>query len=115
MTVWPLSPHSQIKIEVWDRDNGWNDDLLGRVYHLPTAGITSRGFRLKHGSVYIKVAATCAPSLQGSLCEQYLATPSYQEVMGVAPEGQDPADSRDSRDSRDSGRPGPEVVKASQL
>lgn len=105
----PVPPHSQLRIEVWDRDNGWNDDLLGRVHYVPTAGTTNKVFRLKHGSVYIQVSATCAPSLQGSLCEQYLATPSYQEVMGQMP-GQ-----QDSWDSRDLGYPGPEVVDASQL
>lgn len=106
ITVSPVSPHRQIKIEVWDRDNRWNDDLLGRVYHVPTAGTTSKRFKLKHGSVDIKVSATCAPSLQGSLCEQYLATPTYQEVMGHEPGTQEPGDLW---------RPGPELVKSSEL
>lgn len=104
-----MSPCSKLNIEVWDRDNGWNDDLLGRVTHLPTAGTTNNGFKLKHGTVYIQVSATCAPSLQGSLCEQYLPTPSYQEVMGHEPE------QKDSWDYMDLGHPGPEVVNALEL
>lgn len=46
------------------------------------AGRVSRWFKLKHGSLLVSVSAACAPSLQGSLCEQYAASPTYQEVMG---------------------------------
>lgn len=74
--------HSPVRFEVWDRDNGWNDDLLGRVSLVPTSGRVSRTFRLKHGSLLVHVAAACAPSLQGALCQQYAASPTYQEVMG---------------------------------
>lgn len=86
--------HSPVKFEVWDRDNGWNDDLLGRVSLVPTSGSTSRSFRLKHGSLLVHVSAVCAPSLQGALCEQYAASPTYQEVMGFKREEQEGAGSR---------------------
>ncbi|CAF95615.1 unnamed protein product, partial [Tetraodon nigroviridis] len=66
-----LRHRKPVTFEVWDRDNGWNDDLLGRVRVVPTAGSTDRWFRLKHGSVRVRLSAVCAPSLQGSLCEQY--------------------------------------------
>lgn len=75
-------PHRPVRFEVWDRDNGWNDDLLGRVSLVPTSGHISRSFKLKHGLLVVRVSAVCAPSLQGSLCEQYAATPTYEEVMG---------------------------------
>lgn len=72
-----------IRFEVWDRDNRWNDDLLGRVSLIPTSGRNlNKKFKLKHGSVFVQLSAVCAPSLQGSLCEQYAASPSYEGVMG---------------------------------
>lgn len=87
------SPHSPVTFEVWDRDSGWNDDLLGRVLLVPTSGRVSRSFRLKHGSLRVSVSAVCAPSLQGALCEQYAASPTYQEVMGYKGEAQEGAGS----------------------
>lgn len=74
-------PHRKVTFEVWDRDNGWNDDLLGRVSVIPTSGHISKNLKLNHGSLTVKMNAVCAPSLQGSLCEQYAATPTYEEVM----------------------------------
>lgn len=79
-----VCPHSPLTFEVWDRDNGWNDDLLGRVSLIPTSRCKSKSFKLKHGSLFVSVTAVCAPSLQGSLCEQYAASPTYEEVMGGA-------------------------------
>ncbi|CAB1426837.1 unnamed protein product [Pleuronectes platessa] len=71
-----------VVFEVWDRDSGWNDNLLGKVTHIPTSGHSSiRSFRLKHGSLFVQLSAVCAPSLQGSLCEQYAASPSYTGLM----------------------------------
>lgn len=75
-------PCRSINFEVWDRDNRWNDDLLGRATLIPTSGRNAKRFGLKHGALYIQVSAYCAPSLQGSLCEQYVASPTYEEVMG---------------------------------
>lgn len=76
---------------MWDRDNGWNDDLLGRVSLVPTTGRVSRWLKLKHGSLMVQLSAVCAPSLQGSLCEQYAATPTYKEVMGYGRQQQEGA------------------------
>ncbi|XP_034566726.1 perforin-1.3 [Notolabrus celidotus] len=83
-----LQQRTAIRFEVWDRDNHWDDDLLGRVNYIPTSGNNVRTFKLKHGSLYVRVSATCAPSLQGSLCEQYAATPTYEDVMGYTKEDQ---------------------------
>ncbi|XP_018543632.1 LOW QUALITY PROTEIN: perforin-1.3 [Lates calcarifer] len=69
--------------EVWDRDNVWDDDLLGKVSVIPTMGRNvHKTFKLKHGSLFVKLSAVCAPSLQGSLCENYVASPDYQGIMG---------------------------------
>uniref|UniRef100_H2RXG4 Perforin 1.3 n=1 Tax=Takifugu rubripes TaxID=31033 RepID=H2RXG4_TAKRU len=89
-----LRHRNPVRFEVWDRDNGWNDDLLGRDSLVPTSGSISRSFRLKHGSLLVRVSAVCAPSLQGSLCEQYAASPTYQEVMTHKREEQEGAGSQ---------------------
>uniref|UniRef100_UPI0037E8AFE1 perforin-1.3 n=1 Tax=Semicossyphus pulcher TaxID=241346 RepID=UPI0037E8AFE1 len=94
-----LRHRQPIRFEVWDRDNGWNDDLLGRATVIPTAGHVNRNFRLKHGSLYVSLSVVCAPSLQGSLCEQYAASPTYEDVMGYVKE--------DQEDHWGSGRSGP--------
>lgn len=76
-------PRRPIRFEVWDRDNRWNDDLLGRVDVIPMSGRNvDKKFKLKHGSLFVRLSAVCAPSLQGSLCEQYAASPSYEEALG---------------------------------
>uniref|UniRef100_A0A4W6F787 Perforin 1.3 n=1 Tax=Lates calcarifer TaxID=8187 RepID=A0A4W6F787_LATCA len=68
--------------EVWDRDNVWDDDLLGKVSVIPTMGRNvHKTFKLKHGSLFVKLSAVCAPSLQGSLCENYVASPDYQVLL----------------------------------
>lgn len=91
-------PCRSIIFEVWDRDNRWNDDLLGRVTLIPTLGRNNKKFGLKHGSLFVQVSASCAPSLQGSLCEQYMASPTYEEVMGQVKEYQQvPLELREGR------------------
>ncbi|KAM6965960.1 perforin-1.3 [Tautogolabrus adspersus] len=85
-----LRSRQNIRFEVWDRDNRWNDDLLGRVNVIPTTGKNiNKKFGLKHGSLIVSMSAVCAPSLQGSLCEQYAATPTYEDVMGYTKEDQE--------------------------
>lgn len=81
-----LRHRRSIRFEVWDRDNRWNDDLLGKVYVVPTSGVINKRLKLNHGSLYVRISALCAPSLQGSLCEQYAASPTYEDVMENAKE-----------------------------
>lgn len=73
---------------MWDRDSGWDDDLLGKVSLVPTSGRISQWLKLKHGSLMVRLSAVCAPSLQGPLCQRYAATPTYEEVIGYAREKQ---------------------------
>lgn len=94
--------HRPIRFEVWDRDNRWNDDLLGRANLIPTMGRSiNKKFKLKHGFLFVQLSAVCAPSLQGSLCEQYTASPNYEGMMGYVTE--------ERKDHWGSGRSGPEA------
>ncbi|KAI3359607.1 hypothetical protein L3Q82_013795, partial [Scortum barcoo] len=97
-----LRHRTPIRFEVWDRDNRWNDDLLGKASLIPTMGRNiNKRFKLKHGSLYVRLTAVCAPSLQGSLCEQYAVSPNYEGIMGYV--------KKDQEDHWGSGRSGPEA------
>lgn len=83
-------PSRPVLFEVWDRDNVWNDDLLGKASVVPTVGSKiSKTFRLKHGTLSVELSAACAPSLTGSLCEEYAATPNYEDIMRYTKEDQE--------------------------
>uniref|UniRef100_UPI003AAE4D6C perforin-1.3 n=1 Tax=Centroberyx gerrardi TaxID=166262 RepID=UPI003AAE4D6C len=82
-----LQSRTPVKFEVWDRDNRWNDDLLGKVKLIPTKGQNvARSFKLKHGSLFVSLSVVCGPSLQGSLCGQYAASPGSQGMLGYVRE-----------------------------
>lgn len=70
------SSHRPLKFEVWDRDNRFNDDLLGKGDFIPTQGNNVRKqFKLKHGTLFISYTANCGPSLTGPYCGKYAPTP----------------------------------------
>ncbi|KAM9744840.1 perforin-1.3 [Menidia menidia] len=77
-----LNKRVPLIFEVWDRDSGWDDDLLGRVPLTPQAGRSRPRLRLKHGSLLVLLSARCGPSLQGALCQDYAASPSLQPEGG---------------------------------
>lgn len=72
----PVFSLRALRFEVWDRDQLWNDDLLGRASLVPSkAWRVKKRFPLKHGSLYVSFSAICAPNLTGVLCERYSPTP----------------------------------------
>ncbi|XP_076864372.1 perforin-1.3 [Brachyhypopomus gauderio] len=82
-----LTERKQLRFEVWDRDNRWDDDLLGRVYMTPQRSSgQQRSFSLKHGSLFVSITATCGPSLTGQYCDKYAPSPdsvgmlTYQDL-----------------------------------
>ncbi|XP_050954487.1 perforin 1.9 [Labeo rohita] len=81
-----LSQFGGLKLEVWDRDNKWDDDLLGACNIQLKAGVTKEICRLKHGLLYYETAVTCGPSLTGSSCTEYVGSPmsSHLEKMYVS-------------------------------
>ncbi|XP_067282280.1 perforin-1.3 [Pseudorasbora parva] len=71
-----LTQRQPLKFEVWDRDNRFDDDLLGTGIVVPSKGINvAKSFGFKHGSLLIYYTAKCGPSLTGSFCEKYSPTP----------------------------------------
>ncbi|KAM4531879.1 perforin-1-like [Odontesthes bonariensis] len=75
-----LSPENKLKFEVWDQDNNWDDDLLGRCEQVLTAGNQTDFCNLNHGQLFFKWEVTCAPSLSGSSCMQYKPSPMNQSL-----------------------------------
>ncbi|XP_076121872.1 perforin-1-like, partial [Alosa pseudoharengus] len=71
-----------IRFEVWDRDNRWDDDLLGKFTLMPARGQNvRRSFKLRHGVLNVSYSAVCAPSLGGSLCGSYSPSPAAHHVQ----------------------------------
>ncbi|KAG9264107.1 perforin-1-like [Astyanax mexicanus] len=75
-----LSDFSSVRIEVWDRDNKWDDDLLGACVVQLKAGVKKDLCHLNHGVLYYKFQVTCIPSLSGSLCSEYVPSPISPEL-----------------------------------
>ncbi|NXQ84307.1 PERF protein, partial [Nyctibius grandis] len=71
-----LPPGARLRVEVWDEDNGWDDDLLGACEEPLVAGgqravvCYPGGGRLRFGS-----RAPCGPSLGGPVCHDYVPQP----------------------------------------
>ncbi|KAI4875356.1 hypothetical protein NFI96_022841, partial [Prochilodus magdalenae] len=78
-----LSQFTNVKLEVWDRDNKWDDDLLGACNVLLKAGLQDNFCSLNHGLLYYKVQVTCTPSLTGSSCSEYVASPMSPQLEKV--------------------------------
>ncbi|XP_038599420.1 perforin-1-like [Tachyglossus aculeatus] len=67
-----LSRAGPLRVQVWDEDEGWNDDLLGSCDQQPVAGNSQKISCLcKHGSVEFSYKATCAAHLKGRKCLEY--------------------------------------------
>lgn len=61
---------------MWDRDNRFDDDLLGKQSFIPEKGDNvPKKFGLKHGSLLISYTAKCGPSLTKPYCDTYAPTP----------------------------------------
>lgn len=74
--------YRSIRFEVWDRDNKWDDDLLGKVNAVPKQGVdVKQQFRLKHGTLFVSITAVCGPSLQGQVCDRYAPSPGAERLL----------------------------------
>ncbi|XP_059204689.1 perforin-1-like [Centropristis striata] len=71
----------KVRFEVWDEDNKWDDDLLGKCEQVLSAGVKDGVCQLNHGQLFFKLDVTCAPSLSGDTCKDYKASPMSQSLM----------------------------------
>ncbi|XP_031174734.1 perforin-1-like [Sander lucioperca] len=75
-----LSAGSKVRFEVWDQDNNWDDDLLGKCEQALSAGVKEDLCNLHHGQLFYKWEVKCAPSLSGDLCKDYKPSPMSQSL-----------------------------------
>ncbi|KAM9457183.1 perforin-1-like isoform 1-T2 [Clarias gariepinus] len=70
-----LTQFKSVKLEVWDRDSGWDDDLLGACTVQLKSGVNNNFCTLNHGTLYYKVQVKCIPGLVGPTCLEYKPSP----------------------------------------
>uniref|UniRef100_A0A4W6CI98 Perforin 1.9 n=1 Tax=Lates calcarifer TaxID=8187 RepID=A0A4W6CI98_LATCA len=75
-----ISSGQKVRFEVWDEDNSWDDDLLGQCEQILSAGVKEDLCNLQHGRLYYRLEVKCAPSLSGSSCTDYKASPMSQSL-----------------------------------
>uniref|UniRef100_A0A3P8U1E7 Perforin 1.9 n=1 Tax=Amphiprion percula TaxID=161767 RepID=A0A3P8U1E7_AMPPE len=75
-----LSSGNKVRFEVWDRDRGWDDDLLGKCEQVLSAGRNEEVRNMNHGQLFYKWEVKCAPSLGGNSCMDYKPTPMSQSL-----------------------------------
>ncbi|XP_026772226.3 perforin-1 [Pangasianodon hypophthalmus] len=78
-----LTQFSSVNLEVWDRDSGWDDDLLGRCTVKLKSGVEKNVCALNHGMLYYKVQVKCVPGLAGSSCLEYNPSPMEAQLDKV--------------------------------
>ncbi|XP_077303283.1 perforin-1-like [Lithobates pipiens] len=74
--VLELGPGFNLKVEVWDEDNKYDDDLLGKCEKPVSSGEKEEVCYLEHGSVTFTVSVQCLPHLAGPLCKDYAPSTS---------------------------------------
>lgn len=70
-----------LRVQVWDQDYGWDDDLLGTCDKSPQSGQQSVQCNLHHGHLNFLYRATCLPHLTGRTCLEY----KPQRLLGEPP------------------------------
>lgn len=76
-----LSTGGPLRVQVWDADNGWDDDLLGSCDRSPKSGFHGVSCSLNHGSVKFFYHVKCLTHLTGETCLQY----APQGLLGDPP------------------------------
>ncbi|KAM6965812.1 perforin-1-like [Tautogolabrus adspersus] len=75
-----LSSGNKVRFEVWDKDNNWDDDLLGQCEQALSAGVKEDLCNLNHGRLFFKWEVKCAPSLSGNFCMDYKPSPMSENL-----------------------------------
>eukprot|EP00069_Balaena_mysticetus_P003650 bmy_16723T0 len=76
-----LTTGGPLRVQVWDADSGWDDDLLGTCDQTPKSGSHEVKCPLKHGHLRFSYHAKCLPHLAGGTCLEY----APQGLLGEPP------------------------------
>uniref|UniRef100_A0A8C3YL65 Perforin-1 n=1 Tax=Catagonus wagneri TaxID=51154 RepID=A0A8C3YL65_9CETA len=60
-----------LRVQVWDADSGWDDDLLGTCDRTPQSGLHKVTCHFDHGHLTFSYDAKCLLHLTGEKCLQY--------------------------------------------
>ncbi|KAF6110872.1 perforin 1 [Phyllostomus discolor] len=77
-----LSTGGPLRVQVWDADYGWDDDLLGTCDRAPQSGSQKVECNLNHGRLKFFYDAKCLPHLTGGTCLDYAPQPLLGEPPG---------------------------------
>ncbi|XP_043837052.1 perforin-1 [Dromiciops gliroides] len=77
-----LTTGGPLRIQVWDADHGWDDDLLGSCDHSPVAGGQWENCHFNHGALRFHYQVTCSPHLTGNKCLDYAPRGALGEPAG---------------------------------
>uniref|UniRef100_A0A8C8SHN8 Perforin n=1 Tax=Pelusios castaneus TaxID=367368 RepID=A0A8C8SHN8_9SAUR len=76
-----LTSTSKIRVQVWDEDNKWDDDLLGSCDITLEAGKPQeKNCYLNHGRIRFQYTLHCGPHLGGRSCFDYVSQPPRQST-----------------------------------
>ena len=78
-----LTAGNKVRFEVWDRDNNWDDDLLGKCEQILSARVKNEVCSLYHGNLFYKWEVKCAPSLGGDSCTDYKPSPMNPSLKSL--------------------------------
>ncbi|KAM8723515.1 perforin-1-like isoform 1-T2 [Acanthopagrus schlegelii] len=78
-----LTAGNKVRFEVWDRDNNWDDDLLGKCEQILSARVKNEVCSLHHGNLFYKWEVKCAPSLGGDSCTDYKPSPMNPSLKSL--------------------------------
>ncbi|XP_032697070.1 perforin-1 [Lontra canadensis] len=76
-----LSTGGPLRVQVWDEDHGWDDNLLGTCDQKAQSGSHEVKCNLNHGRLRFSYHAKCLPHLEGATCLQY----APHGLLGVPP------------------------------
>ncbi|CAM4562789.1 unnamed protein product [Lepidochelys olivacea] len=76
-----ITSASKIRVQVWDEDNKWNDDLLGSCdIPLEAGGPHQKDCYLNHGRIWFQYSLRCGPHLGGQSSFDYVSQPPQQST-----------------------------------